>query len=94
MGVAQGHSLWCPEVALGLDSGLLIVSALCTTTGGLLGEGGWLGSGVSLGFCLALLWTEAGLGLPEQPWAAPPSCVFSVLYFPHPLITGVACLPD
>ena len=58
-------------------------SALCTTTGGLLGEAvlsAWA-------FVWTLLWTEAGLGLLEQPWTAPPSCVSSGLYFPHPLIT-------
>lgn len=51
MRVAQGHSLWCLEVALGLDIGLLTTSALCTTTGGLLGGGGWLDHALSLGFC-------------------------------------------
>lgn len=38
---------------LDLDPGLLTPHALCTTTGGLLGEGGWQGHALSLDICLA-----------------------------------------
>ena len=34
-------------------------------------------------FVWSLLWAEAGLGLPDWPWVAPPFSVSSTLYFPH-----------
>lgn len=75
MGIAQGHSPCCAVAALGLDPGLLAPSDLCTTTGGLPGEGGRLDHAPSLSFCVG--------PAPRLALASPPSSLSSALYFPH-----------
>lgn len=88
MGVAQGHSLCCLEVALGLDTGLLTTSALCTTTGGLLGGGGWLGHALSLSFfggrCSGLRQVLASLTRPGGPLLplSPGPCTLTICTSP------------
>lgn len=78
MGVAQGHSLWCPEVALGPDLGLLTVLFAPQLVASW--ERQFSQPGLLFGPCSGLRQGLASLNSPGRPLppASPAACTFPI----------------